>query len=151
MPDAISRTARVTTTRELALRLLAGQCLSRCAGGDWLIGDDQVPVAPEVFARLRTGFRLVPGGDGLPGFGASFAQTMTLEPLHDDAAVRHLLNKAISDAGGISSFARKRHLSKGQVGDAVTQRRDTVAPNIAAALGLLPRTFYVPLRGAAAR
>lgn len=151
MPDTISRKARVTTTRELALRLLAGQCLSRCAGGDWLIGDDQVPVAPEVFAQLRTGFRLVPSGDALPGFEASLSQTMTLEPLYDDAGVRRMLHQAVHDAGGVTAFATKRHLSKGQVGDAVAQRRDTIAPNIAAAVGLLPRAFYVPLRREHAR
>lgn len=138
--------ARVTTTRELALRLLAGQPLSRCGGGGWLVGDDLVPVDDRVFAQLRTGFRLVAGGDALPGFEASFAQTMLLEPLYDDAGARRMLHQAVEDAGGVTAFATKRRISKGQLGDALVKRRDTLAPNIVAALGLVERPVYVSLR-----
>jgi hypothetical protein len=145
LPVARAR-PRVTTTRELALRLLAGQALTRRAGGDWLVGDELTPVDASVFAELRTGFRLVAGADALPGFEASFAQTMMLEPLYDDAGARRMLFGAVQDAGGPTAFASKRRLSKGQVGDALAKRRDTLAPNIVAALGLVERTVYVPLR-----
>jgi hypothetical protein len=89
-------------TRELALRLLVGQRLTRCAGSGWFVGENLVPVDSAVFTVLRTSFRLLPGGDALPGFVASMSQTLLLELLRSDDALGLLL-PAIHAADGVSA------------------------------------------------
>jgi hypothetical protein len=144
MPDGILRTTlRITTVRELALRLLAGQQLTHCHGAGWSVGPDLVPVDAAVLRQLQTGFRLVPGGDALPGFAASMSQTLVLEPLLSDHDVLGLLRPAVRDAGGPTAYARKHGLAKSTVAMVEGAGRDMTA-TVAATVGMVPYTAWKP-------
>lgn len=144
MPDGVLRsTTRIATVRELALRLLAGQQLTHCHGAGWSVGPDLVPVDAAVLRQLQTGFRLVPGGDALPGFAASMSQTLVLEPLLNNDDVLRLLRPAVRAAGGPTAYARAHGLSKAAVVMVEGASRNMM-PAVAATLGMVPYTAWKP-------
>jgi hypothetical protein len=129
--------------RELALRLLAGQQLTHCHGAGWSVGPELVPVDASVLRQLQTGFRLVPGGDALPGFAPSMSQTLMLEPLRSNDDVLGLLHPAVRAAGGPTAYARRHGLSKSSVVMVEGASRD-MTPAVAATLGMVPYTAWKP-------
>jgi hypothetical protein len=142
MPDGILRSStRVTTVRELALRLLAGQQLTHCHGAGWSVGPELAPVDATVLRQLQTGFRLVPDGDALPGFAASMSQTLVLEPLRSNDDVLGQLRPAVRAAGGPTAYARQHGLSKSSVVMVEGASRD-MTPAVAATLGMVPYTVW---------
>jgi hypothetical protein len=137
--------AQIATVAELALLLLSGQTLHRCHGQGWCVGDSARPVPNAIVKALTAGFRLVLGGDALPGFEPSLSQTARLDPLVPASEAMVMLNQAVRDAGGPAAYARAHGLSRSQVSD-VTCGHKGMTPAVAQSLRLEPHVSYRRVR-----
>jgi hypothetical protein len=123
----------ITSSDELLRRLVAGEQLVKCHGIGWAIGPSATPVAAALVQGLHgSTFRLVLGGDGLPGIGTS--QTMRLARVATDADLLYRLRRDIREAGGVSEYARRHGVSKGTVGSVEGCDRH-MSPGVAALMG----------------
>lgn len=133
----------VTCSGELLAALLRGDRLTHCLATGHRLELADRPVAAQAIRTLRQGVRLVGAGDALPRIGTS--QSYTLEPLLDLADVTSLMRGAIRQAGGMAAYARTKGLSRSQVEDVASGRRNPT-PAVLTALGVTRLERYAPAR-----
>ena len=141
MSAALPASDIVITVQDLALRLLAGQHLTKCHGIGWIIGPDAAPVGAGVVRALANGFRLVPAGDALPGFAASLSQTLLVEPLLSDDDLLARLRPAVRKAGSLGAYARQYGIGKSSVAMVEGAHCD-MTKGVAATLGMEPHPVW---------